>query len=191
MNRGLPGNLVSDGTMMLSLLRSTRITAYGYQGGYEPGMTADAGLELGKERVFDYALVPHQGDWRQAAAFRHGLEFNHPLLVRKVLPHAGPLPKRWGLLEISQPSVVLSALVPGPGASIILRVYEATGKPASGVTVRLSVPVAAAREVNLMEDPVRNLDIAGDALTFDLRAFEIKTFRIDLPPCSSPGKGPG
>jgi len=41
--------------------------AYGFQGGYEPGMSSDSGLELGKELTFDYALVPHTGDWRQAA----------------------------------------------------------------------------------------------------------------------------
>ena len=49
LNRGLPGNNVSDGTMMLSLARSTRIQAYGYGGGYEPGMSSDSGYELGKE----------------------------------------------------------------------------------------------------------------------------------------------
>ena len=50
-----------------------------------------------------YALVPHAGDWREAGVFRDGLEFNHPLLCREVLPHAGSLPARWGLLEVSSP----------------------------------------------------------------------------------------
>ena len=47
LNRGLPGNNVADGTMMLSLARSTRIQAYGYGGGYEPGMSSDIGLRIG------------------------------------------------------------------------------------------------------------------------------------------------
>ncbi len=34
-------------------------------GGYGPGMTSDTGLELGRQLSFDYALVPHAGDWRQ------------------------------------------------------------------------------------------------------------------------------
>ncbi len=42
--------------MMLSLMRSTRIVAYGFGGGYEPGMTSDTGLELGQALDFDYAL---------------------------------------------------------------------------------------------------------------------------------------
>ena len=97
LNRGLPGNVVSGGTMMLSLLRSTRIVAYGFGGGYEPGMSSDSGLELGKELSFDYALVPHAGDWREAAIFREGLEFNHPLLAYTVASHAGIAAQSLGL----------------------------------------------------------------------------------------------
>jgi alpha-mannosidase len=185
LNRGLPGNLASDNTLLLSLLRSTRIVAYGFGGGYEPGMTSDSGFELGVERVFDYALVPHGGDWRDATAFRHGLEFNNPLLARKASPHPGPLPRRWGLLEISHPYVVASALKPGPQGSTILRVYEATGRPAQGVTIRLASDILEAQEVNLMEDPGRKLDAPGGTLPVDLRPFEIKTFRLVLRPSSS------
>ncbi len=84
LNRGLPGNVVSQGTMMLSLLRSTCIVAYGAIGGYDPATSSDSGFELGQAHEFDYALVPHAGDWRQAGVYRDGLEFNHPLLARTV-----------------------------------------------------------------------------------------------------------
>ena len=107
LNRGLPGNDVAGGTLMLSLLRSARITSYGYFGGYEPGVSSDLGLELGVERTFEYALVPHAGDWREAEIYKAGWEFNHPLLARKVSTHAGSLPRRWGLLEISSPILSL------------------------------------------------------------------------------------
>ena len=129
LNRGLPGNNVADGTMMLSLLRSTRIQAYGFGGGYEPGMSSDSGFELGKEFAFDYALVPHAGDWRQAGVYRDGLEFNHPLVARTVASHPGVLPKRWGFLEIAPQNVVVSALKPGPEGTAVLRIYEAAGQP--------------------------------------------------------------
>jgi alpha-mannosidase len=180
LNRGLPGNLVTDGTMMLSLLRSTQIVAYGFGGGYEPGMSSDSGFELGKPRVFDYAIVPHQGDWREAESFRRGLEFNNPLLVQKTPSHPGSLPKRWGLLEVSHANVVLSACKPGPQGSTIVRVYEAAGKPTPGVTIRLSAEVTQAQETNLLEDPTGKLDAAGGTLRFDMRPFEIRTLRLEL-----------
>ena len=186
LNRGLPGNVVTDGTMMLSLMRSTRIVAYGFGGGYEPGMSSDSGFELGKELGFDYALVPHTGDWREADAHRQGLEFNNPLLVRVVADHAGALPRRWGLLELSHPNVVVSALKPGRQNTIVVRVYEATGQAIADVRIKVHAKIASAEEVDLMEDPVGKLNLQDDTLRFDLRAFEIKTFRMRVQPAVPP-----
>ena len=179
LNRGLPGNNVAEGTMMVSLARSTRIQAYGYGGGYEPGMSSDSGFELGKELTFDYALVPHAGDWRQAGVYRDGMEFNHPLLAHTAGTHSGVLPKRWGLLDIAPQNVVVSALKPGADGTAVLRIYEAAGQPTKA-KLRFSATVEAAEEVNLMEDPGHKLAVADNGLQFDLRAFEIKTIKLRL-----------
>jgi alpha-mannosidase len=179
LNRGLPGNNVANGTLMLSLLRSTRIQSYGVGGGFE-NQSSDSGLELGKELTFHYALAPHAGDWRDAGAFRSGLEFNTPLLVRKAAPHAGSLPKRWGLLEISRPNVVLSALKPGKAGTTIVRVYEAAGEAASDVAITLRAKVISVHEANLMEDSGKKLKVANDTFRFSLHPFEIKTFQLNL-----------
>jgi alpha-mannosidase len=180
LNRGLPGNNAVGGTLMLSLLRSTSIVAYGYGGGYEPGMSSDTGLELGKELSFDYALVPHGGDWRQAGIYRDGLEFNHPLMARPVAPHEGRLPNRWGFLTIDHPNVVLSAMKSSRQKSAVLRVYEASGLPARGVKIAVSTPIVSAEEVNLMEDSGDPMKLVDGALQTDLRPFEIKTFKLEL-----------
>jgi len=162
-------------------MRSAVITAYSYSGGYEPGVSSDLGLELGEERKFDYALVPHNGDWRESQIYRAGLEFNNPLIARKTSRHAGPLPSRWGLVEITPSNVVASALMMGEDAGLILRVYEATGKAAPGVKIKLPHGSWMASEVNLIEQPLHDVKILSDCMTFDLRPFEIKTFRIELP----------
>ena len=180
LNRGLPGNNVADGTMMLSLMRCTSIVAYGFGGGYEPGMTSDSGFELGKELSFDYALIPHAGDWRQTGTYREGMEFNNPLLVHTADSQPGALPDRWSFLQIAHPNVVLSALKPGERGGVVLRIYEATGMPAEKVKIELPAQVTAVEEVNLMEDPVRKLHVADDSVQLDLRPFEIKTIRFEL-----------
>ena len=179
LNVGLPGNLATDGTMMVSLLRAHTLGAYGFGGGYEPGMSSDSGFQLGQERTMRYALVPHTGDWRQSGVFRDGWEFNHPLLCRKVLPHAGSLPSRWGLLDVSHPNVVVSALQPGRDGAVVLRVYEAAGQPAAGVNVKLRAKVISASAVNLMGDPEGDIKVDPD-VSFDLRPFQIKTIRLRL-----------
>ncbi len=184
LNTGLPGNLVTDGTMMISLMRSHNLGGYGYGGGYEPGMSSETGFELGQSRVFHYALVPHGGDWRQAAVYRDGLEFNHPFLVRKTARHAGSLPKRWGLLEISHPNVVLTAFKPGLGKTAVLRVYEAAGQATPQVAIKLRGRITAANESNLLEDTGRKLKIRNDTVQFDLHPFEIKTIKLQLAPAT-------
>jgi alpha-mannosidase len=178
LNRGLPGNLTSDSTMMLSLMRSARIASYGYGGGYEHGMSSDTGLMLEREIEFEYALVPHTGDWRQSEVYKHGLEFNNPLLCHKTGTHKGKLPKAWGLLEVSKPNVVITALKPGEDGSIILRVYEASGKATPGVTIKSKARISSANEASLIEDTGGKLKVAMDTVQFDLRPFEIKIFKF-------------
>jgi alpha-mannosidase len=180
LNCAMPGNNVVDQTLALSLFRSAAITAYGYGGGYEPGVSSDTGLELGRTLTLDYALMPHPGDWRQANVYRAGWEINNPLLIRKLSVHAGSLPSRWGWLDVSQPNVIVSALKPGPGGSVMLRVYEASGRPSSGVRIKLHADLSSAQESNLMEDVGRELNIEQNSFQFDLHPFEIKTFRLHV-----------
>jgi alpha-mannosidase len=178
LNCAMPGNNVIENTLALSLFRSAAITAYGYGGGYEPGVSSDTGLELGRTLTLDYSLVPHAGDWRQANVYRAGWEINNPLLVRKVTAHEGSLPLRWGWLDVSQPNVIVSALKPGPGGSVILRVYEASGRPSPGVRIKLYAQLSSAEESDLMEDVGHPLKIEQNSFQFDLHPFEIKTFRL-------------
>jgi len=175
-NRGLPGNNVADGTMMLSLMRSTRVDVYWGQ----EAARSNTGLELGKELTFHYALAPHAGDWRAAGVYRTGLEFNNPLIVRKMTSHAGSLPKTWGLLDVSPANVVLSALKPAKDGLTVIRVYEASGQATTGATIKLHAKVVSANEANLMEDSGAKAEVRQNTLRFDLHPFEIKTFKVRL-----------
>jgi alpha-mannosidase len=105
-------------------------------------------------------------------------------LARKVSMHAGTLPRHWGLLDISAPNVVASALMPGRDGSVTLRIYEASGKPATGAEIKVHNPVVSAEETNLLGDDIRALPVAQDTLHLDLRPFEIKTIKLKL---GSPG----
>jgi alpha-mannosidase len=182
LNRGLPGNTAADGTLLVSLMRSTRLISYGAGGGFEPGTSSDSGLELGKWMGFDYALAPHAGAWQDAQVFRAGLEFNNPLIVRKTGVHGGEMPKVWSFMEVSNPHVVVSALKPSRHGEVAVRVYEAAGQPAQGVRMRFTRAVAAVRAANLIEDPGEELPVRDHAVSFDLRPYEIKTFCVRLDP---------
>jgi alpha-mannosidase len=97
-----------------------------------------------------------------------------------VLPHPGSLPKQWGFLEITNPNVVVSSLKPSREGDVALRVYEASGRPAQGVTMKLKPNVLSASEANLLEDAGSNLKLDGKSVRVDLHPFEIKTIRLRL-----------
>jgi alpha-mannosidase len=191
LNVGLPGNLVADDVLMLSLLRSHNLGAYGFGGGYEPGMSSETGFELGQRRTFDYALVPHEGDWRKVATYRAGWEFNHPLLVRKAVPHPGVLPHRWSLMEVLPPNVVLTAFTPAADQSTLLRVYEASGIGVKGAKIKLQADIKEVRESNLLEDSGASLKVHDNTVQFDLHPFEIKTIKLKLKPRVRSAERPG
>jgi alpha-mannosidase len=177
-NRGLPGNLTTDSTMLVSLMRSAKIDNYPYIGGYEKWMTSDTGLEINKTLTFDYAIMPHAGNWREAGVFSEARAFNFPLLSRKESLHAGKLKKTWNLFDISDSSVVVTAMKPGNNGTTIIRVYEAGGQNRNNVRITFNQSVQSVQEVNLMEDPIAALKISSNILPFNIRAFEIKTFAV-------------
>ncbi len=190
-NQGLPGNNVTDDTLMLSLMRSARLISYGFVGGYEPGVGSDTGLGIGRKYTLNYALMPHAGEWRAAQPWRTGLEFNNPLIVQTVAPHKGDLPAKWGLLDISNDDVVISALKPGKDSSAVLRVYEAAGQPSRDVRVNFHAGVAVGYEANLIEDTGQQVNMQQDSLAFDLKPYEIKTFKLKFQITTrSPRRGP-
>jgi len=183
-NVGMPGNNVSENTMMLSLMRSTRIQEYG---GLDPSNGSDSALELGKELTLHYALVPHAGDWRDAHAYRAGLELNNPLIVHKAAPHPGTLPREWGFLEVSPANVVLSAVKPAKDGETIIRVYEADGRATKDASIKLHGKVLFASEAGLMEESTDKTKGKNDTVRFDLHPFEIKTFKVRLEIMNSGG----
>jgi alpha-mannosidase len=73
---------------------------------------------------------------------------------------------------------VLSALKPSE-QGVIVRVYEAAGKPVKDARCEFAWPIASAEETDLIERPFgAAAKHDGKTLTFDLGPFEIKSFRL-------------
>jgi alpha-mannosidase len=180
LNRGLPGANTADGVMMVSLFRSTCIVAYGYGGGYGPGMSSDSGYMMGKELTFEYALVPHGGDAFAAQIPQQGQALNSPLRTAPAAAGAGALPPVWGLLAVDAPNVLVSTVRTSENGGAVVRFYEAAGQAAPDVRVRFAAPVASVEEVNLLEEEARPLALDGDTVTVGLSPFQIRTLRFRL-----------
>lgn len=182
LNRGLPGNNVVDGVMLLSLMKCTNL-----EGGYgdlKLGAVTQAAFEKGKIHIFDYALVPHGGDWRAVQAYRRGAEFNVPLIPIKPGKKPGKLPRKMNFIKISgdngnSSSIVLSSVKACPGGMIV-RFYEAEGRPASKISLELAWTARQAFEVNLLEkgEQVVPLENGGRRSSLAFGPFEIKTIKV-------------
>ena len=66
-----------------------------------------------------------------------------------------------------------------PGRSVIVRVYESLGGQSRGV-IETSLPVRKVWKCNVLEDDEEPMRIREGKIPFQLRAFEIATFRLQL-----------
>jgi alpha-mannosidase len=163
------GHDIHDNVMRLTLLKS----------GIFPDANADQGLHH-----FTYSLLPHQGDWREAQAVRRAYELNVPLLAvgstTAVLDGANGGGETYSFLQSDCEHVVVETLKPAEdGDGLIVRLYEAHNQRGKGM-ITFAVPIISARECNLLEEPGNNASYSGNSLQFQVRPFEIKTFRIRL-----------
>lgn len=76
---------------------------------------------------FDYALVPHSGDWEAEGALvlREAQNFNTPVRTAITEQHEGKLPSQATLIEVEPPTVVVSAIKQSNnGKGLIVRIYN-------------------------------------------------------------------
>jgi len=84
---------------------------------------------------FDYALVPHSGDWEaeEALVLREAQAFNIPVRAFVTDQHDGMLPSRAALIEVEPRELVVSAIKQSnDGEGVIMRVYNPLGHAVEG-----------------------------------------------------------
>lgn len=127
--------------------------------------------------TFRYSLCASSGDWRQAKAYRAGLNFNNPPLSVQVSDAISPksLPATHSFCQMKSDNVVLSALTKSEqGPSLVLRAYEMEGAAADCSVEFLGRP-AQLREVNLLEEDLGRQRQAS--VRFE--PYKIKTVLLD------------
>lgn len=200
-NSGNPGNSVErNGTMTLSLMRSST----GWPSGL--GYTSNWQVEHWNHR-FVYSLLPHENDWLDAGVSRAGYEFNFPLTSMAVGLHKGNLPPRGNsFMKVDGANVIVTAVKPagfpiidGIGdfarpREISVRMYNTGYKPTGGA---LTMPFAIknASEADMLDRPIKKLDLSGGGFQFTLSPFKVATYLVgvDSPnnrfaPCPAPEK---
>ncbi|MBN1563618.1 MAG: alpha-mannosidase [Anaerolineae bacterium] len=159
------GYSTRQNVLTMSLLRSTTY----------PDPTADEG-----QHTFTYALYPHVGDWRTGGTIAKARRLNHPLRTQEIPGGGTWLPVVFGLVQCQTPGVIIDTIKKAEDDdALIVRVYEAHGGRKTASLI-FATPVQSAAEVNLLEEPIKAMDVMVDTLRFNLTPYQIRSFRVTL-----------
>jgi len=146
-----------ENRMRISLLRSPTY----------PDSEADQGMHR-----FAYAVMPHQGGWREAGVVAEAARFETPLRWAPGELAAGS----W--FAVDGPNLVLDTVKRAEDSdALVLRLYEAHGARGSA-WIRVGVPFSGAARANLLEDRADELAVAGDTIAVGYRPHEIVTVLV-------------
>ncbi len=140
----------------------------------DPDPVADQGLHH-----FTYSLLPHEGDWR-SETIREAADLNVPL--RALVTGAnfgGLLAPSLSLAQLDCDHVLLDTVKKAEdGDEWIFRVVELHQRDNTAVRVRFARPPVAVQECNILEEPLSSIPVDGNQITFAVRPFEVKSFRV-------------
>ncbi len=128
---------------------------------------------------FDYALVPHTGDWR--TAFHQAHAFNAPLRGIVTDLHAGTLPLEGSFVKASPCSLTVSAIKKAEeGQGLIIRLHNTEDHEVEA-EVSLFKPFDRASLVNLNEEERRELPVDDEGkVSLPVRGRGIVTFKFEF-----------
>ena len=141
----------------------------------EPDETADQGWH-----EFTYSLLPHAGTWRESDVIHEAYALNDPFLAQLVPANPrGDLPAAYAWAEMDTGHVILETVKKAEDESAwIVRLYECKQYRSNAVTIRFGQAIRKAVECNLLEEDEAPVKYQGYQLTFAIKPFEIKTFKI-------------
>ena len=164
-----------DHTLRLTLLHTP-----GTRGGYQD----QASQDIGHHRV-RYALYGHPGSWQKAGSAQHAARLNQPLIPFVANAHPGPLGKTFSLLRCSDDNVLITAIKKAEDSNdIVVRLRELSGAGTKNLSLAMSAPISAAREIDGQERPIADARLSDGTLVTDIHGFGLRAFAI------TPGKPP-
>ena len=154
---------IRDSRMRITLLRAPTC----------PDRKGDLGMHQ-----FTYAYYPHKGTWQTGGTVQAAFQLNLPLKATNVTANEGSLPESYSFISCDNDDIVIDAVKQAQdGNGVIVRVYESR-RVRGERTLTLNIPFTKAMECNLMEENEGEIPVNGNTITFDIKPFEVKTFRL-------------
>ncbi|MBP7275965.1 MAG: alpha-mannosidase [Kiritimatiellae bacterium] len=160
LNNGKYGHSALGGELGLSLLRAPTM----------PAPMADRGTH-----EFIYSLLPHPGPLESSDVLAEAALLNQPPMRfegRNANGFAHPV-----RLQTAEGIVLEAVKKSVDGRSWVARLYEPMGRHARG-SLLVGIPVSRVQETDLMEKPLRAIQLRGHRVPLQLKPYEIRTIRI-------------
>ena len=131
---------------------------------------------------FTLSLYPHQGGWKTARTVDQAYSLNNPAVAVVKTNEGGMLPSTLSLVSCPQENVVIEVVKQAEdGDDTIVRLYECFNRRTKA-SISFGFPVAAVTECDLLEQDVAPVDYDGSTASFEIKPYEIKTFRLRSKP---------
>ena len=155
------GHSVDEDSVALTLLKTST----------SPNEAADQEVHR-----LTYAIMPHADGWREAGTPDAAYMLNVPVTTSA---GAGDGPARGAFLSVSDRDIVIESVKGAQdGEGYIVRLYENHGRRLLGAKLTLGAAFRSVEECDLLERKVADVNPDGNAVTFELKPYEIKSFRV-------------
>lgn len=159
------GHDIHDGVMRLTLIKSA----------IEPNEDADREIHQ-----FKYSLYPHKNNWKSAGTVSTAYSLNCPMYSILEAKHAGSLPSKLSFVKSDCDNVVIEVVKKAEDSDdTIVRLYECFGRRGN-VTLTFYSVLVSAFECDLLENNIEAMDHIENHMSFEIKPYEIKTFKIKL-----------
>ncbi len=175
---GLPEYEVVDDphrTIALTLLR-----CFGTAGNNSETFVPQDLAQCQGRHVFKYAVLAHEGDYRQGTSHVYAERFNAPLRVVQSCRHKGAQPQRKSFLSVDNPDFVVTALKRAEYSDdFILRGFNAVDK---GIKLKITLDeaVRSVTRITLEEKDVSKLAVKDNAVTVPVQKGQIVSLRLSV-----------
>lgn len=157
------GHDIKDGLMRLTLLKSATW----------PNEDADR-----ERHEFTYSLYPHAGGFREAGTVQMAYELNCPMYAAYRDANDGTLPHELSFAHVDKENVILEVVKKAEDSEdLIVRLYECYNRRTTA-TLGVYGKVTEVYECDLMEQPLHFVPTKSSSFTFEIKPYEIKTFKI-------------
>ncbi len=144
--------------------------------------------DLGKN-IFSFGIFSHENGFENATQKENQL-FQKPLIAFQTSARRnGCLGNNYSFAQVNNENVIIRAIkLAEDDDSIIIRVNEGTGKQQSKVCVSFFTDIEEVCETYANEEYKSKAKFKGKVLTFDIKPFGIKTFKVSLKKADKKGK---